>query len=912
MRLADVPIGLRQLVVTASVTLALGAGALTRSQGAGQAGIEPVTSPRDAWGHDIGDDYFLVNYEQLLQYWRTLAHESPRVRLVPIGRTAEGREQVMAIVTAPANFARLDRYRDISKRLARAAGLTDGAAEALAAEGKAVVWIDGGLHANEVLGAQQLVQLVYELASRSDDETRRILDDVILLAVPANPDGMDLVSDWYMRHGDTNVPVLYSRFAGHDNNRDFYMSALAETANLNRVLYADWYPQIVYNHHQTGPRGTVMFAPPFRDPFNYFFHPNVPAGIDAIGAAMAERFISEGKPGVTSRQGQNYSTWWNGGLRTTAYFHNMIGLLTETIGSPTPTSIPFVKERQIPDSNLWWPIDPQPAWHFRQSIAYEMTANRAVLDYASRNREPLLRRIYQMGRDEIRWGSEDHWTTTPHELEAASAAGAGGRPGDRAIDQALHAPDRRDPRGFIIPANQPDFGTATKFVRALVSAGVEVLRATAPFTVGGRSYPAGSFVVRTAQAFRPHVLDMFEPQDHPDDVPYPGGPPRPPYDNAGYTLAFQMGVTFDRVLDAFDGPFKPVGDDVRMEPGRVEGAPAAGYAFTHAANDSFAVVNRLFAAGERVSWLADGPFGPGTFYVESRPGTRSILERAAADLGLTFVAVDRRPVALTPLRTPRVAVFDQYGGTSPSGWTRLVLDEFGFQHADVFPPALASDDLLRRFDVIVFNDEGIPAPGGRAGAMAPASGGPGRGNAPPDPIPPEYLARQGLVGTAAIANLTRFLRAGGTIVATGRAAGHAARQFGVAVTNPVAGLARRDYYVPGSVLRVAIDPAQPLAAGLGDHLDVFFDDDPVFAIAADASPAPSRIGWFDTASALRSGWAWGASRLEGGAAIVSARIGRGRIVLAGPEILFRAQAHGAFKLLFNALLLSAAPASPGR
>ena len=543
-----------------------------------------ITTPKESFGFNIGDDYQLATYTQLVAYWNTLAKESDRMKLVEIGKTAEGRSQVMAIITSPANMKKLDRYKEISQRLAHAEGLTDEQAHALAREGKAVVWIDGGLHATEVLGAQQLLELVYQMVSRTDPETMRFLDDVILLAVPVNPDGMELVGNWYMREPDPKkrstggLPVLYHKYIGHDDNRDFYMSAMPETTNENRVLYHEWFPQIVYNHHQTGPAGTVMFAPPFRDPFNFHFDPLVPIGIDTVGAAMQTRFAAEGKPGVTIRKGASYSTWWNGGLRTMVYFHNMIGLLTETIGNPTPVSIPFVPEKVLPDSSLFFPIAPQQVWHFRQSIDYSITADRAVLDIASRHREQWLYDIYVMGRNSIERGSRDTWTTTPRRLEAIQAAIAKDRGGQPAPPRGfgrfsgapikywdeLHDPTWRDPRGYIIPSDQPDFLTATEFVNALIKAGITIERATAAFQVAGKSYPAGSYVVKTAQAFRPHILDMFEPQDHPDDIPYPGGPPTPPYDNAGWTLAYQMGVKFDRVLDGFDGPFEA---DPGLRPG---------------------------------------------------------------------------------------------------------------------------------------------------------------------------------------------------------------------------------------------------------------------------------------------------------------------------------------------------------
>ena len=553
----------------------------------------PITTPLQQFGASIGDDYFLATYTQFEEYWKTLDRQSDRMQLVDIGRTEEGRVQWMAVVSSADNLKQLDRYRDIARRLSLAEGLTDDQARALAAEGKTIVWIDGGLHANEVLGAQQLIETVYQLVSRSDAETLRFLSDVIVLAVHANPDGHELVANWYMREREptqrtlAGLPRAYQKYVGHDNNRDFYLASQAETINMNRILYREWFPQIVYDHHQSGPAGTVLFAPPFRDPLNYVFDPLIPAGIDLVGAAIHARFALEGKPGATMRRGGNYSAWWNGGLRTTAYFHNQIGLLTEMIGSPTPMEIPFVPDRQVPSADLPNPIAPQ-RWHFRQSIDYSVTANRAVLDVASRYRETLLFNIYLMGRNGIQRGSQDTWTFSPRRIAALRAStGARGTASARVYEQQLRPLNLRDPRGYILPSDQPDFLTATKFVDALLKGGVTVHRATAPFSVNTRKYPAGSFIVKTAQAFRPHVLDMFEPQDHPDDFPYPGGPPTPPYDSAGWTLAFQMGVKFDRVLDAFDGPFERV-SEVSHPAGAVTGASRpAGYLVSHHQNDAF-------------------------------------------------------------------------------------------------------------------------------------------------------------------------------------------------------------------------------------------------------------------------------------------------------------------------------------
>ena len=610
-----------------------------------------VSSPKQQFGFNIGDDYQLATYSQFVEYWQKLDKESDRMKVVEIGKTAEGRPQLMAIITSPENHRKVERYKEISRRLALSEGLTDEQARALAKEGKGVVWFDGGLHATEVLGAHQLIETVYQLVSRTDAETTRFLNDLVILAVHANPDGMELVSSWYMREKDparrslTSLPRLYQKYIGHDNNRDFYLSSQPESTNMNRVLYSEWLPQIMYNHHQTGPAGTVMFAPPFRDPFNYNFDALIPSQLDLVAAAMHSRFAAEGKPGVTSRRGSNYSAWWNGGLRTMAYFHNIIGLLTETIGSPTPISIPFIPARQLPDSNLHFPIEPQ-EWHFRQSVDYSVTANYAVFDIASRNKENFLFNIYRMGKNAIERGNRDSWTPTPRRVIAADAAvkapsgSGGGRGAGAEFKSLLRAPEMRDPRGFILPADQSDFPGATAFINALIKAGVTVHRATAPFSVAGKNYPANSWVVKSAQAFRPHVLDMFEPQDHPDDIPYPGGRPNRPYDNAGWTLAYQMGVRFDRLLEGFDGPFEKV-NGLQTPPAGKVAATAGPLVLSHATNNGFIAVNRLLAAGREVMWLQEGD---GAFYVRQHLALRSRSWRR------TWGSASRRRRRMSPPR----------------------------------------------------------------------------------------------------------------------------------------------------------------------------------------------------------------------------------------------------------------------
>lgn len=883
----------------AAATLLLAA-CLTAGFATGQ-NVLPVTTPRQAFGFNIGDDYVVVNYSQMESYWKRLAVESDRLILTDIGPTAENRRQVLAIVSSPENLARLDLYKSIAQRLAHAEGLSPQEAEALARTGKAVVWIDGGLHANETVGSQQLIEMVYQMVSRTDAETLRFLDDVIQLYVPANPDGQELVADWYMREPDplkrslANLPRLYQKYIGHDNNRDFFLSAMPETTNMNRQMFLEWFPQIVYNHHQSGPAGAVVFMPPFRDPFNYNFDPLIPVGVEAVGTAMHTRLIQEGKPGSAMRSGAAYSTWWNGGLRTVAYFHNMIGILTEIIGNPTPMEIPLVPDKQLPQGD--WPMPIAPGrWHYRQSIDYEISQNRAILDYASRNRETLLLNIYRMGRNSIERGSRDSWTITPKRIAALKAAASGTRVPPELYESVLHDPRLRDPRGYIIPAKQSDFPTAVKFVNALLKNGVTVLRATAEFRVAGKAYPSGSFIVKTAQAFRPHILDMFEPQDHPDDFRYPGGPPIPPYDITGWTLALQMGIEFDRILDGFEGPFERVYGQVSPPPALITGSENPGaYCVGHETNDAFMAVNRLLKAGHNVAWMQNST----AFCTPANESAREILSTAAASLGIPVQAYDRMPSgAAKNLQAARIGLYDQYGGLITSGWTRYVLEQFEFPYEVVYPQMLDSGALRSRFDVLLFPDNAYQERGG-AGPRA-------------DVIPEEYRPQLGRITADRTApQLKAFVESGGAILAIGSST-NLASLLGLPYANHLTAmtpegterpLEREEFYIPGSLVRVNVDTTHPLAHGMTPQAVIFFDSSPVFRVE---SGAAHNIVTFGQTPALASGWAWKPERLAGGTAVAEVPIGEGKVLLYGPEVAFRAQPHGTFRLLFNGILYSAA------
>lgn len=881
---------------------------------------QKIPTPEEHFGFGMGQDYHISNYTQTEAYFKKVAGISDRAQLVSIGKTEEGREQWMMIVTSPENHKNLDRFKEISVKMARAEELSEQEARDLAEEGKAVIWIDGGLHSTETVGIHQLTETIYQILSRDDKENQRILDNVVTLFVHANPDGHEKIGNWYMRNPEpekrslSGLPVLYQKYIGHDNNRDFYIQNMKESTNLGYQLFVEWIPQVMYNHHQRGPAGSVLAGPPYRDPFNYVFDPMMVTGIDAVGAAMYNRLNAENKPGFTRMNGSTFSTWYNGGLRTTTHYHNIIGILTEIIGGPNPESIPLVPDRLIPNANTPFPVTPQETWRFQQSIDYSVSMNYAVLDYAARNKDHLLYNMFSMAKGSTQRGNEDYWTPFPKKVEAIKTAfaesqkdnsrGGNARWGIPSVfyDSVYRAPEKRDPRGFIIPSDQKDFASAVKFVNALIKTGIRIEKATADFTVKGKRYPKGSYVVKTDQAFRPHVIDMFEPQDYPNDFQYPGGPPIRPYDAAGWTLAYQMNVDFDRILEGFEGPFETLAYGVLESP-----APTTlkesknGYLISSVHNDAFAIVNELMKKGLKVGRITEAIAGMpvGSFYVPANG--YKVLADYGKQFGLPIAEAKAEPKAINFIKPSRVALYDYYGGSMPSGWVRWILEQYNFDFQLIFPKEIDNGNLNAKYDAILFISGGIPSVGSTGGSRGPDEAG----------IPAEYRHMVGSLSTEkSIPQLKAFMENGGKVVTVG-AASILAYHMDLPVRNALVEiqsdgserpLASEKYYVPGSVLQTRINSNLAATYGMDEYAFVLFNNNPVFKFKPEAKLQGLEIlSWFDSQTPLRSGWAWGEAYLEDGITGFSAPVGKGSLIVYTPEITYRAQSHGTFKLLFNHL-----------
>ncbi len=823
--------------------------------------------PAEVIGFEPGDDYVLADYGQLLEYYERLASASDRVELVEIGRSTQDRPMVLMFISDPENLAQLERWRETSERLARAEGLADQEARELAREGKVIVWIDAGLHSTEVATAQHVPHLAYHMAADESEETRRIRRDVILLLMPVmNPDGHEIVVDWYRAnlgtdHETTRPPRVYHEYVGHDINRDWYMFRQDETRVVGRILYEEWFPQIVFNHHQTAPFPARIFIPPFADPVNPHIDPRVVRGVNLVGDHMANRFEMEAMPGVVS--GMAFTMWWNGGMRTAPYFHNQIGILSEVgHASPTPRehdpadlpetfgsaggSIPTL-EPTVFYPNPWRGGRAS----IGEAVRYHLVASLGTLDVAQKNREDFLYTFYLMGRDAIQ-------------------AGESGDP----FAYVVALPDQHDP------------GEALELLTALRRGGIRVERSTSSFEAGGRSYPEGTYVLPAAQAFRAHLLDLMEPHEHPHREIYPGGPPEPPYGGlAGYTLPIQMGVSAVRIDEPFAVETEPL-DRIPVPSARIAGTGDT-WLIPTTENRVATAFQRLLAGGfeprrsvEPVE--ADGiKFPAGTLILETDAAGSTQVEAIVSDAGVRARRTATAPtIRSNEVRASRIALYQPWTGNMDEGWTRWLLGHYGIPYR-----ALTDQDIragrLEDVDVILFAAQG-------ARSIL-------RGH-PPDRMPEPYT---GGLGDEGADQLARFARAGGRLVALDEATDFLIYEFDLPVSNALAGLELQAFFIPGSLIRIDVDTAHPVAFGMPAEAAAFFQGSRAFEVI---EPGPEIAARYALNDLLMSGWEVGADEyLAGRAAVVRVPFGEGDMVLIGFRPQFRAQPAGTFKLLFNAL-----------
>ncbi|MGH9346851.1 MAG: M14 family metallopeptidase [Vicinamibacterales bacterium] len=834
---------------------------------AAPAHAEQVPSPEAFFGFRMGTDTALASWPAIREYFELVARASDRVELVDVGPTTDGHRLLGAIVSMPENVARLDAIKAANRRLADPRTLEPAEARALSASHTAVLVIGASIHATEIGATQAANELLHTLATTEDPTLLRSLRDLVVILIPSlNPDGHVLVTDWYRTHKGTPfegsaMPWLYHKYVGHDLNRDAFMLNMSENRSLARFFYTEWHPQVFLTMHQMGMRGPRFFVPPNYDPIDANYDPLIWRTAGLLGHAMALRMEEDGRSGVV--QSAMYDYYWPGYEDSAPLGHNTVCLLTEVasirVASPvhvspaelqgTPRGLPEYRP-QVNFPNPW----PGGLWTLRDIVEYNLSAAYGLINGVARYRQEIVQNFYTMGR--------------------------------RAVDRGRAG----GPAAFVIPPAQHDPHAAAKLKNLLIEGAVEVHRATSAFSAGGQTWPAGSDLVLMAQPFRAYAKTLLERQQYPVRRLAPGAAAERPYDVAGWTLPYQMGVDVTAIDAPFDlPPLAPLAH-AAIEPARIDGDSRPGHFVIDArGNGGSIAINRLLAAARRPSWRPDGA----VIVTHSRRAAE-VTTRIAKELGLPITARRGRPPAgLEPIARARVALYKPWVDNIDEGWTRWLLEQYEFPYTNIADADVRRGNLRAHYDVIILPD---------ASAERLLSGHPA------GVLPEPYTGGLGTEGAAA---LRAFVESGGTLVALDSAGSLAIHALNLPVRDVSKAADASELFCPGSILGLELEPAHPLAFGMRPRTSAFFAYGSAFDVTtpltteghAGAPPHPpvEIVGRYPRRDVLMSGWLEGERIIAGRAAVVIARVGLGRAVLIGFRAQHRGQTHATFRLLFNAI-----------
>jgi len=822
---------------------------------------QQIPTPKEVLGFSIGEDYNLTNWAKVVEYFKLLASKSDRVILSELGLTTMGKPFILSIISSPENIASIDIYKEIQQKIADPRKIDQQEALKLIAKGKTIVLITCTIHSTEIASLFLSMKLAYKLASQDSPEINEILKNVILLLVPSlNPDGIDIVTDWYnktkgSKYEGTYPPYLYHKYVGHDNNRDWYMLTQPENILTVEKIHNVWHPQIIYDMHQMGSRGARFFLPPFIDPIDPNVDPLLVQEENMLGTFMAEELTAKGKKGVLINA--IFDAWTP--ARAYQHYHGGIRILSEAASArlATPVEINFEELRG-------WGYDPKnPSWnfpcpwlggkwHLKDIIEYEEIAAMACLTNAARWRYKWLRNFYLIGK--------------------------------RAVER--NAP----PFAFIIPEKQTDTATMIKMLQVLQKGQVEISRAIEEFVAGGATYPAGTYVVPLAQPYGAYAKTLLEKQRYPLLLQYPGGPPKRPYDITTHNLPLLMGVEVIPVNDPLKAQLQLLAP-LSPPSGKLIGGEAKfAYLLYHQENNSFIATNRLLKEGYNIYWAADPftldktTFPAGTIIIPVAKGLHRRMQELIKTLCLRAYA-HNKPISSRAyqLKQPRLALYQSWIPSMDEGWTRWILEQFQFPYQTIHDDDIRRGGLFNRFDVIILPDQRVERiiEGHKKGSY-----------------PAEYC---GGIGSTGCSMLKQFVEAGGTLICHNSSWLLPVTLFWLPITDELASLGPEQFYCPGSILKLLVDSSHPISYGFQREAEVMMLRSPGFE-----AQAGQVVATYPKHNPLLSGFLWKGEKLYDKAAIVDVMQGKGRIILLGIKANYRAQSHSSFRFLFNSILYGAA------
>lgn len=833
-----------------------------------------VIPPEKHLGFKVGQDFKLADWSQITGYFDMLAQESSKVKLVELGTSTKGRRFIMAVISSPSNLERLEEIKNIQKKLHDPRGLGSEEESRLVEQGRAVVLIACSIHSTEIAASQMSMELAYKCAGEENPDITKILEETVLLLIPSvNPDGIDMVTEWYRRNVGTpfeasSMPWLYHYYVGHDNNRDWFMFTQKESRLEAKVLYHEWFPLLVYDIHQMGSAGPRFFIPPYHDPVNPNLDPLLIREMNIITGIAAAELTRNGKTGVATNA--IFDTWYTAANRAAPLRHNMFGILSEAAGANLASPV-FLQQDDIRMRSRGFQgggiqssyLEPWPGgwWSLRDIIDYEEITAFSFLRTIAADRVKYLKDFVLFGRRQVEKGR-----TEP-------------------------------PAAYLVPPNQKDLPTAYKMLQILEKGGAEIHQAEASFKADETDYPPGTFVLLLSQPYRAFIKDLLERKSYPLRTG-PSGRPEMPYDEASWTLPLQMGVQTVEVTRPFEADLTPVAK-VDLPEGTLTGQGRY-YLLSNTSTHDCILVNRLHQKGITI-WKADQAvqsgnktFPPGTVIFDSRGLQKKTLTALIKDLGIVVTRIPDKPRAgLHPLQKPRVGVYQSWLANRDEGWLRWTLEQYEFPFKTVHNAEIRAGNLNRNYSHIIL-------PSITASRLLE-----GR---PSGSVPPEYA---GGIGQKGVNALHRFVREGGILLAVNQASDFAITYFGLPAENIIVPVSRwwsgaseneknnQAVMCPGSLLAVRVDEKRPFGYGSMGEGVIFSYFSPVFQ-----AEKKHVLAAFPSYSPLLSGICLNDERIREKAAALEYKVEKGLVYLLGFKPIHRAQAHGSFKFLFNLLLFS--------
>ncbi|UCH96292.1 MAG: hypothetical protein JSV88_05405, partial [Candidatus Aminicenantes bacterium] len=624
---------------------------------------DSLKPPGKVFGFPMGSDGKLIDWNQITDYFLTLDKGSDRIIVKELGKTTLGKPFLLAVISSAENIKNLEHYQAIQQQLANPYDLPVEKARSLVAEGKIVVLVSLNIHSTEIASSQESVELAYEMVTRTDPGMKKILDNVILLLIPSlNPDGQQMVVDWYRKHVGTpyegcDMPWLYHHYAGHDNNRDWYMFNLKESQLTAPVLYHQWFPEIVYDQHQMGSTGPRLFLPPYSDPVNRNTPSTLMAEVNMLGKHVVADLHEQGFTGIVT--GMRFNAFFEGTMSKTPLWHNMVGILSEMASTriATPVYLPRGSlgryGAEIPKySRVTDFLEPWPGgwWRLSDIIEYEKAATYSILDLAATYKEKFMMNFYLLNKESIEKGKKE------------------------------------PPYAFIVPLTQHDPNSAAEMLKRLKINGARLYRAQSQFIYAGQTYPAGTYVIPLSQPSRSCIKDLLEPQNYPDLKYYPGGPPMPPYDVTGWTIHLQMGVNVIEMKTPLQVGLS-LTETYDFGPSGMLDAPAKTYLVERRYNNSFVLLNELLKNNADVYWsdmefsIEGKTYAAGTFIIPAQKGIHEKLQSLAWGFKVPVYGINQPvPVKRTKALLPRLGLYHPWTASMDEGWTRWVLDNYRFSY----------------------------------------------------------------------------------------------------------------------------------------------------------------------------------------------------------------------------------------